>query len=432
MTGGRLDAALHYVALGWSLLPLNTASKHPHSTLLPRDETGKPTWKPLTFRPASRPEVRDWFDQDPECNIGVLTGAASGGLVVADFDRRAPALQITPMVETARGLHAYYRSQLAAKTRRFAWGELRGDGSYVVAPPSIHPDGHLYRWFDGLAPWDAELRALPTYERWLSQRGNAPAEVSQQIFESAGYGGDSLSEARKIVSCFGGHPAQDATGRTRLLQLASSPEVALQVARFCGCNVDRLEQNMLCPLPGHDERHPSAALWHAPGKPVRLHCFHGDEWWYLPDLFAAVTTGKPETLSKGVRAAWWLRALHESGIVVASRLPCPQIPREAPALARKVYEGFCYLLQLRKLYDGHQRATPFSWRFAAHWCGIGSPSSVQQAMQWLLGRRYLLKVTEGVCGLRGRAAEFELSGSEVNLVDSVSSPQEASRCIECT
>lgn len=192
------------------------------------------------------------------------------------------------------------------------------------------------------------------------------------------------------------------------MALACVPEVALAVARHVGCQVSRVGQSFLCPL--HRERTPSAALWQEPGRPIRLHCFHTDEWWMLPDLYAVISTGKRRRLGKGERLLWWLRAVHETGCVEASPLVAPSLPPLAPPAARKLYAGFCYSLRLRALYAADQAGTPFTWSFAAHWCGIGSLTTVGEAMKWLLRHEYLQLVAEGRSGGAGvrRSGLFRL------------------------
>jgi hypothetical protein len=39
--------------------------------------------------------------------------------------------------------------------------DLRGDGGYVVAPPSVHPSGQRYAWASGRSPRDVALAPLP-------------------------------------------------------------------------------------------------------------------------------------------------------------------------------------------------------------------------------------------------------------------------------
>ena len=53
----------------------------------------------------------------------------------------------TLTVRTARGYHVYFTCgrEVPCSTGRLAPGaDVRGDGGYVVAAPSIHPSGHVY------------------------------------------------------------------------------------------------------------------------------------------------------------------------------------------------------------------------------------------------------------------------------------------------
>lgn len=96
-----------------------------------------------------------WVGAPSGANLGVLTGARSGDLVVLDFDSRdgpEQVLGMTPsqlavvtiVVETARGWHVYALAAGVASCTPRAGLDVRGDGGMVVAPPSIHPSGHRY------------------------------------------------------------------------------------------------------------------------------------------------------------------------------------------------------------------------------------------------------------------------------------------------
>jgi hypothetical protein len=88
----------------------------------------------------------------------------SGGLAVRDFDQ-ADAYQKwaaeypdeakrLPTVQTARGFHVYGRSNKRLFVK-LADGELHiHSGHYVVLPPSLHPNGKLYRWVNPLPEGD--------------------------------------------------------------------------------------------------------------------------------------------------------------------------------------------------------------------------------------------------------------------------------------
>ncbi|MFC7484613.1 bifunctional DNA primase/polymerase, partial [Luedemannella flava] len=101
------------------------------------------------------------------------------GLVVVDVDPahdgltgmrdliRASLLPRTAIVQTGSGgLHLYYRHPrtpiLNSQSRLGLGIDVRGDGGYVVAPPSIHPRTRLaYRWADEREPVEMP-RALVT------------------------------------------------------------------------------------------------------------------------------------------------------------------------------------------------------------------------------------------------------------------------------
>jgi putative DNA primase/helicase len=122
--------------------------------------------------------VRTWWEKWPECNIAIVTGAASG-LIVLDVDNKngkngsrtlselAKQHSWTPetrSVTTGTGQHLYFRMpEVAIRTRVQGLGEgldVKGDGGYVVAPPSTHASMSQYCWDDP----NAELTNLP---QWL-------------------------------------------------------------------------------------------------------------------------------------------------------------------------------------------------------------------------------------------------------------------------
>lgn len=120
----------------------------------------------IPLRPRQkRPLRRRWLDgldehwdgAPADANLGVLTGAASGGLVVLDFDTREGPIEllgmtpeqlavVTIVVETARGWHVYARGQGRATCTLREGVDLRAEGAMVVAPPSVHPSGFVYRF----------------------------------------------------------------------------------------------------------------------------------------------------------------------------------------------------------------------------------------------------------------------------------------------
>src|SRR3974390_2224924 len=128
--------------------------------------------------------IRQWWRQEPQFNLAVATGAVSG-IFVVDIDgldaevvlRRLEAehggLPSTVEVITARGRHVYFRLPemlVRNSVGKIAPGiDVRGDGGYVLAPPSIHPSGRRYEWSVDCAT------ALAVAPVWLIDKVSLPA-----------------------------------------------------------------------------------------------------------------------------------------------------------------------------------------------------------------------------------------------------------------
>lgn len=184
---------------------------------------------------------------------------------------------------------------------------------------------------------------------------------------------------------------------------SSRLDVALAFLTIGGVRNVRLGQPFLCPLPGHEERHPSAAIWRMPDGAIRFCDFHrrsGRKWFVLSEVYASFKIGKVVTLKKGERAAWFLRGLVETGFLELPKLEFPELPVDARPIVRDVYEGFKLRMALGRLYDPDQDFTqPYSWRFAAKWCGW-SERHTGTAITWLAENGYLQVVREGKPGKR--------------------------------
>jgi putative DNA primase/helicase len=135
------------MARGWSIFPLRPRSKVPAVK-----------WEQYQRRLATLDELEQWFTT-PGFNVGIVTGRISG-IFAIDVDSE-PALawanEHLPTcdlrVRTARGLHLYYPYSgdrpMRNKSRVRYQGEVldidvRADGGFVVAPGSIHQNGHIY------------------------------------------------------------------------------------------------------------------------------------------------------------------------------------------------------------------------------------------------------------------------------------------------
>lgn len=166
---GTAKAARRYLARGWSVLPLRPRDKRPHIQ-----------WENLQTKRPSQDDVAEWFQRWPDANVGIITGEISN-LIVLDVDpkhggdtslerlehRFRPLSATVEAVTGGGGRHLYFAHPggLTRNRAGLAQGiDLRGDGGYIVAPPSIHPSGRPYEWVPGHGPDDITLAPLP---RWL-------------------------------------------------------------------------------------------------------------------------------------------------------------------------------------------------------------------------------------------------------------------------
>lgn len=129
--------------------------------------------------PATSHGLNDWFDDPdsaravwgrfPNYNIGIVCGSPSRGLLVLDFDideeREKDGLSTLRAWEAAHGelpetavaitgsggMHYIYRTDrtnIHPSANAELGVDVRCDGGYIVAPPSIHPNGRRYEWQD--------------------------------------------------------------------------------------------------------------------------------------------------------------------------------------------------------------------------------------------------------------------------------------------
>ena len=207
-------AARFYAALNFSILPC--AGKRPALDY----------WKHLQKRPALPPTIDQWNQCGLLQNVGIICGHVSGGLVVIDLDgldafhtfcARWPELLDTYNVASGSGdgMHFYYYTAIVPPTTRVVGLdcgniELRADGCYVVAPPSIHPiSGNQYRVNN-----DAPIKTVPDLRNvaeWIKglikqkHGGTMPPPSSTPVYNSTAYGRAALrGEAEKVANANAG------------------------------------------------------------------------------------------------------------------------------------------------------------------------------------------------------------------------------------
>lgn len=173
-----LDAAIKYATqYGWAVFPVSAKTKKPltpHGCKDAKKTVGA---------------IKAWWERYPDAGIGIATGSISN-LVVIDEDRDEEKgldgydsvlqweMENGELPETARtitgrgGYHLYYHytgNDIRNRAGILDGVDVRGEGGYVVAPPSVHPNGTEYIW--ELAPEDVQLAEVDdTVRRFLSDK----------------------------------------------------------------------------------------------------------------------------------------------------------------------------------------------------------------------------------------------------------------------
>jgi len=229
-----LAAGLDYAARGWAVFPLQSIISGRCSCR--RDSCPHPAKHPIArhgVHDATTDQriIRDWWDRWPWANIGIATGARSG-LVVIDVDPRSGGddslaqleslVGSLPATLTARtgggGVHLLYAhpggeirntaGRLPGIADPLPGIDLRGDGGYIVAPPSRHRSGTAYAWADPAVP----IATAPTWLRAPTRSSFLTASPSGNPRSGAGsrYG---LSALRAEVADIRQSPVGDRNNR---------------------------------------------------------------------------------------------------------------------------------------------------------------------------------------------------------------------------
>lgn len=155
-----LQAALTYLEkYGFSVIPIKP-NKKPYLQ-----------WESYQKKKATPEEILGWWNQWPNAMVGIVTGSISG-VVVMDVDTEEgqeaiseyiPDTLLPPTCKTPKGgKHLYFKDpekSISNNSRTIPGCDFRGEGGYVVAPPSENGAGRAYEWIVRLE--DTPLPPLP-------------------------------------------------------------------------------------------------------------------------------------------------------------------------------------------------------------------------------------------------------------------------------
>jgi len=143
-----------YREQGFNLVPLKF-----------RDKVPAVKWDEYQQRLITDEEIKEYWNGEIRHNVGIVCGQISGNLTVIDFDTVEAFEKFFGRdnhsiyaVRTGRGVHVYYRTKRPVKTLKVLNSNgqeeitLKGEGSYVVAPPSVHPSGVQYEIMNKILP----------------------------------------------------------------------------------------------------------------------------------------------------------------------------------------------------------------------------------------------------------------------------------------
>jgi hypothetical protein len=180
-----VDLALNYSKIGFDVFPCKE-----------RDKTPLVRWAEAATKEENM--ITGWWEHNPSANVSIATGRRSG-VVVLDVDKdhdgyeslqelqeRYGKMPDTPVVRTGNGgEHIYFLHpgiEIRNSTGKLGKGlDIRGDGGYVVAPPSIHPNGTRYEWV--VLPTKTPFAPMP---EWMIELLQEPEKITEHILSEGG------------------------------------------------------------------------------------------------------------------------------------------------------------------------------------------------------------------------------------------------------
>jgi len=163
-----ISQAPNYARRGWLIIPLHGIRDGACTCGKQECKRGKHpilrNWPKLATTDEMR--IRGWWEKWPNANIGIVTGRESR-LFAVDVDGEQGKVALRQLLNeynwtpqtltniTYRGFHLVFRypaldsnHEIATTTSRNnrLGMDVRGDGGYIVAPPSLHESGLQYAW----------------------------------------------------------------------------------------------------------------------------------------------------------------------------------------------------------------------------------------------------------------------------------------------
>lgn len=245
------DAARAYAANGWPVFPCKPGEKVPATRHGLHDAT------------VDRRQIDRWWSRTPQANIGLPCGEVSGLWVVdIDGDEGMEAfcalgygIPPTLTAETpSGGWHLLFTdpgglgntaSKIAPKV------DTRGGGGYIVAAPSIHPNGGRYAWVAKAQPqpvpgWLIRLVRIPPKDRparTVTANGNPDGYVARACEAEAEMVATAVEGTRNDILNRAGWNLGQLVG-AQVLDRGHAHQLLAGAARSCGLTEREIAQTL--------------------------------------------------------------------------------------------------------------------------------------------------------------------------------------------
>jgi hypothetical protein len=221
------------------------------------------TWKPYQESMASLEQMENWQNSHADSNIAMITGQVSGIVVVDCDDKDFPLSDLfeqfgeTPLVvkTPSGGLHLYYRYN-GERNAKIAnpKGDIRGEGGYVIVPPSYNPLINVsYSFFRG----DLENIASLPYIKENAVEKLSILEDEEKILKSQ----NCQKLARSLVNKEDGKIAEGARNCSLFLFIKEKARDAGTIDELLAIAVEFNDTTMSPQLPTHDVKRVVNKVW---------------------------------------------------------------------------------------------------------------------------------------------------------------------------
>ncbi|MCC5831108.1 MAG: DUF3987 domain-containing protein [Phycisphaeraceae bacterium] len=212
-----VDAAVRYAEMGWPVFPCHPTG---HQPLVDKGFYAATT---------NRQQMLLWWSHWPDAAIALRTGEEAG-IFVVDVDPRHGGDIFLEELETEHGplprtiecqtggggRHIYLKwpgQRVKCSTGQIASGiDIKGDGGYVILPPSDHKSGKTYNWPFEHEPGECIIADAPAWllDRIAESTGASVKQADSNLLTTT----DAITEGyrNKTLTSIAGHMRQIGMG----------------------------------------------------------------------------------------------------------------------------------------------------------------------------------------------------------------------------